>query len=108
MHDESDDTTPCCRFCGEPHVGIGELCYLALRGAFMVPPKIGYEIFVLDTRAKLELITLENGQQALVVDVDKHGIYAAAVHENCVDEAKSALATVSAHFHDADDDDIPY
>jgi hypothetical protein len=89
-----DDATPPCRYCGEEHVGTVQRSHIMLRGSYMFVERLGHEVFVVDPKNKLGLITLPNGWQALIVDIDPKQEASAAMHEACAQEAVEALYAV--------------
>lgn len=91
---EHDDTTPSCRLCGSPHVGVMTPAYVALRGSYMWNSQLGCEIFVLDDRIGIEFMVLPHGGKAIIVDINEKKGISVVAHEDCVDSAARKLNAV--------------
>lgn len=99
---ENDETTPACRICAAPHVGVLTPCYLGLRGSYIFSPELGCEVFALDPSVAIEFFKLPNGQTAVVVDMNPKLRVTGAAHEDCVETA-SAKLEMTIDFNEEDD-----
>ncbi len=85
-----DQATPSCYACGNPHVGIREVCYLVLRGAYYIHSNLGDPVFVLDPDSTVQVMVLPTGKQALLVrrrDDGKQEQHTFTVDEMCMEHA---------------------
>lgn len=76
-----DDTTPPCRFCDHPNVGMHNESTLMLRGSFVFNAEHGTAMFVLDPDIELVVFELPNNQYAFMYDTSAA---AAATHTECI------------------------